>query len=777
MPIAPNTALVLAMAATVSLPTFGQDLFEMSLDELLEVKITSQKREEDPQKASLSVTAINGQSLSNWEIGSFLDLDSQVPGLVIGRSGYDPRPAIRGARTQQVEHNDLVLASYNDGVYQSRHAQTMRPYLDLERVEILRGPQGTLFGRNSYGGATNALSQKPELGTVESQATLTLGSDSLLEARAFTNMPIGDTAALRFSLADTSRDGYIENRYDPDLSLGDRDGFLARGQLLWEPTEQASLRLKIERWEENSNGYGSFGYKPIGIPIDESSSLSSPFGTLFPLIGKSENLDNSLGTSGAGIDFANTPQNDGAAEVLRDPYHINSDYPSQERLEEDSLLLEWEQDFDEIKTRLVLGHTDFSDFRIEDGDFSTYNSFAGGQRMGSQTTTGEFQVISPENHDLLWVFGIYYLSEDLNYAFLWRELSDLVNNAPDPTAPPRNEWASWMEELRMRTKSLAPYFQITSKISDSLSFTFGARHTSDERTWSLVGLDTDTPAELSFNRPVIENSNHQWERPTWKVGLEWNVDENSFLYATGTTGFMAGNFKTGTDEYDEQEVTAFEVGYKTTTDDDRIRLNAAFFFNEYEDLLATTFVDQDGTTIGVVDNVGSITSSGLEVEFDWLPLEALHLGARASVANSRYDDFVSSNPFQTGGQTIDGTPNQFQLHDSQVAFSPDLSVSLFASYDYQLANNSRIVPRLMIRCNDDYRANDEPYQFARQPSTTLIDLSLAWHPSNDAYSVKLFASNLTDELKLNRANRFGGDVAVVDYAPPRRYSIQISKSF
>ncbi|WP_234033233.1 TonB-dependent receptor [Pelagicoccus mobilis] len=769
--------MTLMLAATMPLMTLGQDLFDLSLDELLKIKITSQKREEDPQKASLSVTAIKGQNLSDWEIESFLDLESQVPGLVIGRSGYDPRPAMRGARTQQVEHNDLVLASYNDGVYQSRHAQTMRPYLDLERVEFIRGPQGTLFGRNSYGGATNALSHKPELGTTESAASLSIGSDSLVEAKVFTNLPVGDTSAFRFSIADTTRDGYIENLYDSEKSLGDRDGFLARGQFLWSPSEETSLRIKIERWEEDSNGYASFGYKPIGIPIDAASGLTSPFGTLVPLIGKSETLGNSTGTTGAGMDFANTPQNDGAAEASLNPYQINSDYPSQQLIEENSLLLEWEQNFDEIKARLILGHSDFFDQRLEDGDFSTYNSTAGGQRMDSQTSTAELQLISPDDRDLLWIFGVYYLKEDLGYAYLWRELSILVNNAPDPTAPPRNEWASWMEELRMQTESLAPYFQISSKITDSLNLILGARYTADNRTWSLVGLNTDTPTILSFTRPVVEDSDHKWNRPTWKAGLEWSVDDQTFLYATGTTGFMAGNFKTGTDEYDEQTVTAFEIGYKRTSDDDRIRLNAALFFNEYEDLLATTFIDQDGTTLGVVDNVGSISSTGLEIEFDWLPIEELHLGARASVANSRYDDFVSSNPFQTGGKTIGNTPNQFQLYDTQVAFSPDLSVSLFASYDHHLANDSRIVPRISIHYNDGYRANDEPYQFAQQPSLTLIDASLSWHPRDDNFSIKLLASNLTDELRLNRANRFGGDVAVVDYAPPRRYGIQLSKRF
>ncbi|MCY3988040.1 MAG: TonB-dependent receptor, partial [Gammaproteobacteria bacterium] len=255
-----------------------------------------------------------------------------------------------------------------------------------------------------------------------------------------------------------------------------------------------------------------------------------------------------------------------------------------------------------------------------------------------------------------------------------------------------------------------------------------------------------------------------------------DVGADTMLYATVSTGFLAGNQQgafNGTNSYDEQTVTAFELGSKSLLADGRVRLNASFYVNQFEDLLATRFVDAGATTLAFTDNAGEIDAIGLEVELDWAVTDQLQLGARASMQQAEYGDFALPNVFQEGGETISGIANQFQLDGLQVQNSPDFTATLLGSYLVDLGGSGTLIPSITVYYSSDYRVDDSNWFFGNQDAYTKTDLSVTWASVNQDWTARLWVTNLEDEATLLKATRFGGDVAVTDYANPRMWGLTV----
>ena len=252
------------------------------------ISVTSTKRVKSIQNVPLAVTAVSAKDLLENGVTDIMSLDTLAPGLKSGVSGSDARPAMRGARTEQVEANDVAIAFYSNGVYRPRHGQALAGFVDLERVEVLRGPQGTLFGRNSFGGAIDVIAKKPELDITEGGMATTFGNYGHIRAEGFVNFALSDSTAVRFTGVREVRDPYIKNTFNEDAGLKDADMYFIRGQLFTEINSNATLNLKVETWQDNSNGGGAFGYHILGVPINPETGLTSPFAPLTPRIGRDD---------------------------------------------------------------------------------------------------------------------------------------------------------------------------------------------------------------------------------------------------------------------------------------------------------------------------------------------------------------------------------------------------------------------------------------------------------------------------------------------------------
>ncbi len=744
-----------------------------------EVVVTAQKREQSLQDVSVAVTAISGSDLVDLGITDAFRLDVLAPGLQLGLSGNDPRPALRGARTQQVEANDVAISFYSDGLYRPRHGQALAGFVDVNRVEVLRGPQGTLFGRNSFGGLIHVISNKPDFNEVDYGAAVTGGDYEQIRGEGFINVPLGEKAAFRVAGVREHRDPYVKN-----VTLGDKGGLkdadttYIRGLLSIAPSDSVDINLRAEYWDDNSNGNGSFGYFIEGIPVNLETGLTNGVdGSLRPRIGRSDECVGTCGRYGAGFDYVDTPGPDNVTPTQSSPYRISDDTIPQRNLEEVTLAGDFSMDFGFATLKVTLAYMDYEEYRWADCDLSPYPTLSCGNDITSETTQQEIQLTSSPESRLQWVAGMFFLQEDLTNAFLWQDIYyDLVDNAPNPDGAPVNLYAGWASQIRVDSSSIAAYGQASYAITDNMRILGGIRYTDDERDWEIYGQNPDDLTTIDFSVLSVSDGEGSWDKVTWKAGAELDLGENSMVYFTASTGFLAGNQQgafSGTSSYDEQTVTAYEIGSKNLFADGRLLFNASIYYNEYEDLLSTRFVDTGATTLAFSDNAGEIDAYGLELEIDWAATDELQLGARIAVQDVEYGDFVTPNVFQEGGETINGIANLFQLDGLQVQNSPDITATLLGSYHIDLGEMGSLRPAIIVYISDDYRADDAPFAFGEQDSFTKTDLSLTWRSLNEDWSVRAFVHNVEDEAVLLKATRFGGDVAITDYGPPRTWGVTL----
>ena len=268
-----------------------------------EIVVTAQKRDQSLQDVSVAVTAVSGDELKALGINDAFRLEILAPGLQLGMSGADARPALRGARTQQVEANDVAISFYTDGLYRPRHGQALAGFVDVNRVEVLRGPQGTLFGRNSFGGLIHVISNKPDPTETDYGFAVSGGDYSLAGFDGFFNAPLTDNAAVRFALKTETRDPFVENlTLGDDGGLKDSDMTYLRAQLLFAPSDTLDLTLRLESWQDDSNGNGHFGYFVEGIPVNLGTGLTNGVsGTMRPRVGQSDECNRRLWATGGRV--------------------------------------------------------------------------------------------------------------------------------------------------------------------------------------------------------------------------------------------------------------------------------------------------------------------------------------------------------------------------------------------------------------------------------------------------------------------------------------------
>ncbi len=754
------------VAATLALAPF-QLWAQDALDEII---VTASKREQSVQDVSVAVTAISGDQLAALGITDSFRLDVLVPGLQLGMSGSDPRPAMRGARTQQVEANDVTIAFYTDGLYRPRHGQMLASFVDMNRVEVLRGPQGTLFGRNSLGGLIHLISNKPSTEATDFGFALTGGDYSQVKGEGFFNAPLGDTAAFRIAVATETRDPYVENIAIGDAGgLKDADYAYVRAQLAFTPSDAVNINLRAEFWGDDSNGNGSFGYYAEGVPIDlATGNTNGTTGVMQPRIGQSSTQ--SGGRGGAGLDAT-------AQATTSSPYIISEDTINERDLEETTLAADINWSLSAVDMKVTLAYMDYAELRWADCDFSTNAGTRCGNDITSKTTQAEFQLNSNTDGNFQWVAGLFYMQEDLTDAFLWFDVSG--NDAGNvPIVPANaNTYASWANEIRVDTTSVAVYAQGDYAVSDTVRIIGGLRYTEDDRDWTVWGQDPDLTT-LGFTVLSVPDGTGTWDDITWKAAVEMDVGDSSMAYLSVSTGFQSGNQQgafQGTNFYDQQLVTAYEIGSKNMLAGDTVLLNVSFYFNDYEDMLVTRFEDTAQTTLAFAANAGEIEAIGLEVEFDWAATEQLQLGTRFNFTHARYGDFTLPNVYQEGGNLSVGTEtNLFQLEGMQVQNSPDFTATLLGSYTIDLGSSGTLIPGLVFYYTTDYRVDDSPFNYGNQDSYTKTDLSLTWISSEGDWSVRAWVTNLEDEATLLKATRFGGDLAFTDYANPRMWGVTFS---
>jgi iron complex outermembrane receptor protein len=614
-----------------------------------DIIVTAQRRAESLQDVPIAVTALSGAELAARNITDVTLLAFATPGLQVGRSGSDARPNIRGINTEAIGANsDPRIAFYIDDVYQSRTSQALVGFVDLERVEVQKGPQGTLYGRNSFGGniALYSAAPKPDFGA---GASLIYGNYNRLRAEGFVNVPLSDSIAVRFAGMYEQQDGYVENT-STGSDLGDEDQYFVRGSLRFAPGDgDFEAIVRASYWKQGGNGISAFGYKSIGTGVDPA--LTRQPGQSLNVGGRTVTFPN--GFNGQSLYAPGVPFNsrfrDGIADVNgtdvgvpieQDPYKVNFDTVTVRDTEQWQFSADLSYDFGPVRLRSITGYTDFFALRSSDNDFSPAPIAIDYNQTKVKTFSQELQLLSDDpTSPFQWIVGGYYYNDDIREFFY----SDNFTNYPvagqtalSPfgiTALPgaafpnnarlANARSDNLSPVRLRTESLAAFGQASYNLTDALRLTAGIRHTRDEKRYAAGFSPGATPGGtfLAFDlftqgpgfdftcgsvTPALPSSTaanaasgisvrcgeETFSFTTWRGAVDYKLTEDNLLYASVSTGNRSGGFNntpvSGADPsaipFAPENVTAYEIGTKNRFLGGTLQLNLSAFLNDLSDL-------------------------------------------------------------------------------------------------------------------------------------------------------------------------------------------------
>lgn len=702
-------------AALVSLLTSGI-LYAQNSGQLDEIVVTAEKREASLQDVPIAITAVDGKTLDNLAIDDMMDLYVQTPGLSFSRAGGEAQVYIRGIGTDAFGVTiDPSVAIHMDGVYLGRPQMGLAQFLDVERVEILKGPQGTLYGRNATGGAINIISRSPSEER-DGYATIGVGSFERQELKAASNFTLSDSWTARLAGRYLKDDGFTD-----DLQAGGADAI--------DDQDMIALRATLA-----FDDGGPLDFKLIADYTDFSSGNRSSR----PLDGLSFAVVNGAQPQAFGDTRNNLPtfhdwDTNGLTATLN--YAIN-----------DSLTLtsvtgvrSYESDF--------FFNTDGTEIEV------TRSYFAYESDQFSQ----EFRLSADDGGPLTWMVGAYYMDEDKEGAL------GLGRNTH-----PSFGTVSFIIPNEDETEALALFGEVSYQFSDQWNGTFGLRYSDEEKSdFTSVGAIFGDFTGLASTGSVVQfftrTETESWDDVSPRFVLSYTPDDNSLYYGSITKGFKSGGWNAfdGSPAFEPEEVISFEVGFKTDLADGKVRLNGSVFAYDYTDLQVSTF--QDGLT--VTTNAADASIWGAELEIWAVPIPELLIRGSIGYLNTEFEDFVSAfgrcpadaTPAELAGPcngAIAGATRSVDLSGAALQNAPEVKANLNATYTIELAGGARVDLFGQASFQSQIYHTQFNDRLIGQEPITLIDARASWHSADDKYEVAVFGKNLSDEEYFQNTVRF-----------------------
>ncbi len=487
------TGVLGALSAVIAQAQDGE--IEGGLEEII---VTAQRRAENLQDVPVSISAVSARTLEERGIRDLSQMEGLAPGFTFGRSGTDARPAMRGVRTENVAVNgDTTIGFFVDGVYQSRSQQAMTSLVDVERVEIQRGPQGTLYGRNTFGGNIAVTTQAPQLGDLSYGFDLTGGEFSRARLEGRVNLPVGDTFAVRLVGVYDKSDGWVDNGFNGAADLFDQDLKYFRAAARWQPTEQFNVVLRADVTDQGGNGGSAFGYKMGGTYLDVASCQGLFNATpvfINPRGGNRDNVNDCTrtvaapGTTvGSAVDLGIPLYRSG------DAYEVDNDFQSTLDTSNENFSLDAQYDFERVSVKAIVGHADFESRRTQDTDFSASAIGFDYQLTAAKTFSTELQLLSRGEGPLDYVVGYYYFKDKLNGTFINQQIPRIIRSSAAATFTAAQNGSGFFDQQLPETESNAFYGQLTWHATERLSLTAGLRHTEDKKDFKFANANAVLP--------------------------------------------------------------------------------------------------------------------------------------------------------------------------------------------------------------------------------------------------------------------------------------------
>ncbi len=690
----------------IFVPVNAQGLLE-------EVVVTATKREQSVQDVGGSVTAISGLQFRELGFDTVGDVASQVPNFSFAHpagDGSNPALSIRGVGLNDfADSNEGPVAMYIDEVYLGSLAGQTTSLFDLQRVEILRGPQGTLYGRNTTGGLAHFVTNKPT-DDVEAFGEVTVGTHGRIKFEGAVSGPLSDRVRGRLSVFHDENDGLQERDPGSGAKGNARDMDAVRAQLDIDVTDELSMLLNFHAGfiRNTAQLYKFRGqldpatFTPCNLEQMESFACVNAFGNQDP----NPNLDEPF-TQGRGKTPLDVDVFGGSAKIdwQRDEWGLVS-ITAVETVDK------FHQDTTGSFLPLVLQ------------PIFTVDATQVTQEIRLSYTTDDFKGL----------LGFYYFNDE--------KLGGNKLTPPfDPAAFPLNYDIFHDQD----TEALAFFAHTDWSFAPDWNLELGIRYTTEDKTL----LDTVDTGLLFFPAPsfVFEDT-FETDNVSWNVGLDWQLHENTLLFANIARGFKSGGWNSGglisdisqLDPFDDENVTTYEAGFKTTLMDGRLRVNATGFYYDYEDFQAFTQADINGLPVSRLQNAGNAEITGFEMEIYIQPLNFFEAQFGVGYLDTETSDFFSTEADGMGGTTT------VNLSGTKMVFAPKWTANGLMRVFYSMFGGETSA-RVSFSYSDDYFYDSDNNITAIGGDYTIWNARVAWRGGpSDRYEIAGYVNNFTDKL-------------------------------
>jgi len=677
---------------------------------LEEIVVTATKTgETNLQQTPIAITVMTADSISQAGIGNVRDLAAFVPNMHVAENTGQAQLYIRGIGTNQVAAGaDPSSTVHVDGVYVARPASYFLSFLDVERIEVLRGPQGTLYGRNSVGGTINVISRKPD-NHLQVGVRGELGNYDRLQMEGYLSGPlIEDRVAGSVSMMRSTRDAYRENIVPGGTDIDDEDVLAARGQLRFTPGNAVDVVLRGDWLQDESivSGY---------------QKLLEPRG------------------GGALVDT-----------VMGDYDRVALDAPqySDRRIAGVSLDANFQLN-ESLQLRSLTGWRELDWYIAIDTDASDQSLLQTFIEDRQDQFSQELNLSG--NYDRVrFVAGLYYFQEDDTQPITVRSNVPGTESRSYPVVD---------------TESWAVFGQLSYQITPAVSATVGLRYTEEDKHFSQhAGTYVVATGAPVVGSPVIYERKGHYTALTPKLSLEWQAADNAFVYGSATRGFKSGGFVNSSRNpqqgYDPEYLWSYEIGVKTDWLDNRLRINTSAFYYEYEDLQVLFFL-----VPGVTDTRNAATASvyGLELELQAAPLRDLELGLSLGLLNAEYDAFERA-PRR-------GNAGEFDASGQKLNAAPTAALSGYGEYEWNMSSGWSAFIRAEANWKDRQYFTVENLDLESQEAYWLLQGSIGLRDVQGHWTLSIWGRNLTDEQYVTTTASFASGRVAGRPGAPRTYGV------
>jgi iron complex outermembrane receptor protein len=721
---------------------YAQDDVDTSATAVDEVIVTARRTEENNQQVPGAVSAFNERALERMQAQDTTGLQGAVPNLNIvqGRGSSNATNIyIRGiGQPDALQTFDPAVGVYIDDVYLSRIRGAQLDLLDLERIEVLRGPQGTLYGKNTIGGAMKLVTRKPGQ-DFRAMASIAAGDYSMIEAKGAVSGPVSDTLAVGVSALYSAHDGYVTDRFN-GREYNDKNTWGVRGALAYTPTDSLRIDLSADYSRDDAA-------LNMGQPLNNLTTL---FGLPLLTVPNPNHYD---------FTGAATPTLPNSTQLRHYGFSGTITYDVNDNLTFKSITAYRSLDTDD--------YIDIDATQLEVGDV-----FVG---VDQDQTSQEFQLLYSTDA-LNVVAGAYYLRENIT-SHQEAYADDLIGGGITFTR---------FIDDDLQTTSWAGYANASYRWDSGLGLTAGIRYTRESKDYDRATSTVSSNPLFTSVTPFLFVADDSWDDWSPMVSLDYQIDDDHMIYARLSRGFKSGGFNGRANspqestEYDPEIATTFEVGTKTQWFDRTLQMNLTAFYSDYQDFQAR--VSSLEIILGVptpqlsVFNAGKMEIFGVEFEGQWRPMQGLLLESQIGYLNADYKEFSDLRFTGFGGSRAFQEP----------AFAPEWTARFAGQYEWGLNGNGY----LTVGANARYRSemalavdntftNTNVSNGLFSDDYWLYDARVVWQSEDRRFSLGAYGQNLSDEVYRTEGQEFSsiGSIRTVYYGAPRTWFVRFTAKY